>query len=57
MGAVAKAIRSSELQDIVENGDLEEDTFLELLKAHYMEKNANSVYNEMCAAKQKSGEN
>ena len=57
MGAVAKAIRSSELQDIVENGDLEEDTFLELLKAHYMEKNANSVYNEMCAAKQKVGEN
>ena len=56
MAAVAKAIRSTELQDIVENGDLDEDTFLEVLKVHYLEKSANSVYNEMCAAKQKAGE-
>ena len=57
MSAVAKAIRSAELQELVENGDLDEGTFLEVLKAHYMEKKANSVYNEMCAAKQKPDEN
>lgn len=56
MAAVAKSIKSIDLQDIVENGDLDEETFLEVLKVHYLEKNANSVYNEMCAAKQKAGE-
>lgn len=57
MAAVAKSIKSSDLQDIVENGDLDEETFLEVLKVHYLEKNANSVYNEMCGGKQKAEEN
>ena len=57
MSAVAKSIKSSELQELVENGELDEDTFLEVLKAHYQEKSANSVYNEMCAAKQMATEN
>ena len=57
MAAVAKSIKSSELQDIVENGDLDEETFLEVLKVHYLEKNSNNVYNEMCGAKQKASEN
>ena len=57
MAAVAKSIKSSELQDIVENGDLDEETFLEVLKVHYLEKNSNRVYNDMCGARQKASEN
>ena len=56
MAAVAKSIKSRDLQDIVENGDLDEETFLEVLKVHYLEKSANSVYNELCLTKQRDDE-
>ena len=45
-------MKSRDLQNIVENGDLDEETFLEVLKVHYLEKSANSVYNQLCLTKQ-----